>query len=122
MEDLTMVNIRLESEPDAATKEVLEELDHILGRMGSMCRLLKRQDLNGYNEPITTYSIGITLDQESIKRYVTRGAGRPTKGFYISAAEIREMLETKTAAEVAKELGISRSTLFRRLAEDGKAQ
>ena len=113
MEELTMVNIRLEAEPDEATKAVIHELDELLGRMGSMCRVISRDDYHW---------LGIALDQESIKQYVTRGAGRPTKGLYISAAEIREMLETRTAAEVAKELGISRSTLFRRLAEDGKAQ
>ena len=66
----------------------------------------------------------ITLDMDAFTAHAKRNAGRkyiPLKkdGYLIeyTVEEMRKMIKEKTAAEVAKELGISRRTLFRRLKE-----
>jgi transcriptional regulator of acetoin/glycerol metabolism len=66
----------------------------------------------------------LTLDMDAFTKHAKRNAGRkhiPLKkdGFLaeFSVAEMKGMIKEKTAAEVAKELGVSRRTLFRRLKE-----
>ena len=64
----------------------------------------------------------ITYDQEAVYKKVTRKAGRKKKFSqgYRTYAQVKEMMKTDSAENVAKELGVSRSTLFRRIKSHDK--
>ena len=59
----------------------------------------------------------IQCDQENVYKKVTRKAGRKKifSQSYRTYSEVKEMMNKDSAENVAKELGVSRSTLFRRL-------
>ena len=68
-------------------------------------------------------AIFLVLDEERWERETRRNAGRKPKAIkdkdgYLSSItmdEIKEKMQNMTAGEIAKELGISRRTLFRRI-------
>ena len=69
-------------------------------------------------------NIIIEADDEVYAKAVRRNAGRPyailkENGYlaHVTKGEIRKRMETDTASEIAKQLGISRRTLFRRMKE-----
>ena len=73
---------------------------------------------------ISTDSLSLEIDPAVLRRFSSRGAGRPYKplkenGFlaHVTKGEIKERMKKESAAEIAASLGISRRTLFRRLAE-----
>ena len=106
----------LNYEAEGGNAEVISELNTLLTKMkcGNI-RVEQREDPSG-----NSYypALIINFNKEAAEGYNRRRAGRSKKrcdgGLYF-VSEIKAMLETKTADEVAKDLGISRSTLFRRL-------
>lgn len=102
--------------PEGENAEVISELNATLLKMGCGHIEIKEHVDPSHNAyyPVMV----INFNSKAAEGYNRRGAGRNKKRcdgglFYVS--EIKKMLETKTADEVAKDLGISRSTLFRRL-------
>ena len=104
--------------PEGEDAMVVSELNALLTKM--RCGSIEVKENvdpsgNGYY-PVMI----IRLNAEAADGYNRRDAGRKVKflvgekGLY-KVGEIRARLETQTANEVAGELGISRSTLFRRL-------
>jgi transcriptional regulator of acetoin/glycerol metabolism len=52
-----------------------------------------------------------------VKKRISRNAGRKIKYVYkeTTVAEVRTRMHTEPAEQIAKDLGLSRSTLFRKL-------
>lgn len=69
------------------------------------------------DEKIKFSVIKINFDTQKINQVLSRNAGRPVSVIdsYHTVSEIRKRLHTETAEEIAESLGISRSTLFRKL-------
>lgn len=63
------------------------------------------------------YELVIEYDESQLRRSMTRCAGTNRKftNRVVSRKEIEERLKTETAEEIAESLGVSRSTLFRKL-------
>lgn len=98
----------LAMEPDETDKESLEKLNTLLSRLNINFEFRKVKE---------NHFLKINYDTDDVQRIFSRGAGRPQK-FVPSAptvAEIRERMKTETAEDVAKSLGLSRSTFFRKL-------
>lgn len=95
-------------EPTEKDKNNLAELNELLAKSDISIDLLK----NEYG----TYLI-INCDTDEVKKKLSRNAGRPQKSHStISVSEVEErMAKGESAEDIASELGISRSTLFRRL-------
>lgn len=89
----------------------VEKLNTILKPLG-ICVELKELD--------RTNILTFNYDTDVLMQKATRKAGAKRKHlntWKVSVAEIRARMETESADDVAKSLGISRSTLFRRLKE-----
>ena len=103
--------------PEGEAAEVIDELNALLSKMDcGAIEVVQHQDScdNSYY-PV----MHIELSTRAANAYNRRKAGRKRKDLasshHYTVDEVKAMLETKTADEVAAELGISRSTLFRRL-------
>lgn len=100
-------------EPTAQQKKVVAELNTLLEPMG--CNVKVECDA------LNRYFLDIRVDPDQAAAHRSRGAGRKRSNVYSkrgispTVGEVRAMLASKTADQVAAELGISRSTLFRRL-------
>lgn len=99
--------------PSDKNREIVSELNKILEPMG--CRI-SIEEFDRDPDKITYY-LYIKVSTEAAADYSRRGAGRKRKMMkkLITVKEVREMLEQRSADSVAAELGVSRSTLFRRL-------
>lgn len=112
MTDKKIATFLIRGDIDANSKDmsVVSELNEILRKMGSEISVEPTADEN------FSY-LTIIFDTKKAHDFLSRGAGRkrkePTSDY--SIAEIRKMLEKEPAEEVAKKLGVSRATLFRRL-------
>lgn len=105
----------LQAEPSNQELKIVEELNLILSKMGCEIKTSKLHD-----EKRVYHSLIINFDSEAAQEYLSRNAGRPRKQTNpdLTVRDVRQMLQERTAEDVAKELGISRSTLFRRLKKD----
>ena len=102
--------LELSKAPDRQTLATIEEMTEIIRSTGCSLHL--------YTDKSDRQYLMLTINCETAKN--SRGAGRRKKlvskeHWRITCGEVRKMLETKTAEEVAAELEISRATLFRRL-------
>lgn len=100
----------LASQPDQVTLNIIDEFNNIVRSSG--CSLHLHTGSDG------TRTLMLSINCETAKN--SRNAGRRKKLVtnehrHITCGEVRKMLKTKSAEEVAAELGVSRSTLFRRL-------
>lgn len=97
-------------EPTEKDKKNLAELNELLAKSDISIDILK----NEYG----THLI-INCDTDEVKKKLSRNAGRRKKSHSaILVSEIEErMAKGESADDIASELGISRSTLFRRLKE-----
>lgn len=88
--------------------EKINELNELLGSLGIHFDL---------RESIGCSIFGITYDREQIISKLNRGAG--AKPIYMDHSvlvdEIKRRTENESTEDIAKSLGISRSTLFRKL-------
>lgn len=66
---------------------------------------------------VTHHSLVISYDPAVIRKKATRNAGRKknylTNPERLTLGEVKELLKSQTAEEVAKRLGMSRATFFR---------
>lgn len=112
----------LAGKPGEEQLEMVAELNAILEPMGSSISI----EENEFQGEIW-YALYVKLNPDAVAKHKSRGAGRHRQlvrkdGRVVTIGQVKEMLKTGTAESVAKELGISRSTLFRRLKEDAPDQ
>lgn len=97
------------------------EAEEIIEDLGD---ILKALDINmKISETSLKKRFEITYDNEALKKKLSRSAGmhRKITNSYITIGEAKERMRNgETAEKIAKELGISRATLFRRLKELGE--
>ena len=84
----------------------LEILNDILKNVGADASFEKEQSGENF--------LKIRYDKETIRKIKSRKAGAK------SIKEVEKWIDVTTAKEVAEELGVSRSTLFRRIKEAKK--
>lgn len=94
-------------------------------KLGVLLGLLKiehkwvYQEIESMSGLKSTYSsLVINYDPFEVYKKLNRSTGRRKKGItpgVVSVSKIKKEIENSTADEVAQRLGISRSTLFRRL-------
>ena len=102
--------LRLEEMPNEETMQTIADLNSVLEKMGG------RIFMDTVGNEITNVLV-IDFDIDKANEYLSRGAGRSRKiaAEWLTVGEVRQMLTEDTAENVAKKLGVSRSTLFRRL-------
>lgn len=62
------------------------------------------------------YGLSFTYDPDKVERKLTRGAGPKEKDLgWIQLDEVRAMMKNTSMQDVAARLGVSRTTLYRRL-------
>lgn len=112
MENFKTIDFVCDGHQDENTLLKVSELNSLLEDLG-VSIIVRNTTHNN-----TDYSyIAFKCDTEKLDNFRSRGAGRKkaqTNDIYF-ADQVREMMKTKTADEVAKSMGISRATLFRRL-------
>lgn len=103
----------LSGNPEASRRENVSKLNKILEPLGCEIGI----DIFDAHAGEDKYYLYIKVCPEAAADYYRRRAGRKqkmtTKLFTVK--EVREMMEQRSADDVAAELGVSRSTLFRRL-------
>lgn len=110
--DLLTVGFTLKFEPTEQDREELRVLNSVLEKVGLEITIV--------DEVPRILAIQCRLDEA--ERVLTRGAGRKRKPvFEASVREVRDLVRMFGADEAAERLGISRSTLFRRLKQDDDA-
>lgn len=102
--------LNLVEKPDEATLNTIDEINAVIRSTG--CAIYLHTNHDG------SYTVALAIHYDTAKN--SRGAGRHKKlvsmqHLCIRCGEVRKMLATKTADEVAAELEVSRATLFRRL-------
>ena len=99
--------------PSDENREIVSELNKILEPMG--CGIAIEELDRDPDKKM--YYLYIKVSTEAAADHSRRGAGRKRKMTkeLITVKEVREMLEQHSADSVAAKLGVSRSTLFRRL-------
>lgn len=111
-----MDNILFEIKITDSCEEIkkLEALNDVLKNVGAYASFEKKQFGENF--------LKICYDKEYIKRMKSRKAGaKPIQlKRKISIKEVEKWIDVTTAKEVAEELGVSRSTLFRRIKEAKK--
>lgn len=92
----------------------LEILNDILKNVGADVSFEKEQSGENF--------LKIRYDKETIRKIKSRKAGAKSIKLKrkISIKEVEKWIDVTTAKEVAEELGVSRSTLFRRIKEAKK--
>ena len=92
----------------------LEILNDILKNVGADASFEKEQSGENF--------LKIRYDKETIRKIKSRKAGAKSIKLKrkISIKEVEKWIDATTAKEVAEELGVSRSTLFRRIKEAKK--
>lgn len=117
-----MEKIRIKIEDDCATEyEKLRQLLHLL-KIDCEIECVERESMSGAK--YQDHYLNVNYDYDEVSRKLNRSKGKsrtPMNRIYISLDEIEERMKTETAEEIAKSLGWSRSTFFRRLAEAKKA-
>ena len=108
---------------DNEFKDDFEKLHQLFVMLNSDCKIeyVERESMSGII--FEDEYLMIDYDMNEVFRKLHRSLGRPKKSVsrIMSVKEIREMMEEKNANEVAKKLGISKRTLFRRLADAEKS-
>ena len=89
----------------------LSKLNKRLEKVGMKIEYAEMQEKDG---SVFRYAM-ITCNTEEFIKKTKRNAGKKQKKLFLSTEEIRERMKTETSTELANELGINRSTLFRRL-------
>lgn len=99
----------LAMKPDEIYAEKIDVLNELVGGLGIGFEVVDRGEGD--------FRLKVLYDEAEVRKKIKRNAGAKRK--YISrsvpVAEIRSRMETETAEQIAKSLGISRPTLFRKL-------
>lgn len=99
-------------------KEQFEKLALLLGLLKIEHKWIYQETESMSGHKSTDVSLVINYDMLEVYRKLNRSTGRKKKGIAPGVArvsKIKKEIEESTAEEVAQRLGISRSTLFRRL-------
>lgn len=99
-------------------KEQLEKLACLLGLLKIEHKWIYEEKESMSGNKSVEESLVITYDLVEVYRKLNRSPGRKKKNTnqrIVSISKIKKEIEKSTADNVAKRLGISRSTLFRRI-------
>lgn len=114
-----ILTFNLSSELSAEEKAQVSELNEALAELGIIFKEFQYEAKT--SDKTVFHYISITYSSDYIKYKLKRNAGRVQTTIDLSPKEIRErMAKGETAEDIASELNISRSTLFRRLKEADK--
>ena len=95
--------------------DAIKEMNSILSRVGCEIRLEAAKE---GTPPILL----LNYDKEKAEKVITRGAGRKLNCsidiWSMTVGELRERIKQSNHSKVASELGINRSTLYRKLKKD----
>lgn len=97
-----------------------DKLFNLLKMMKIDCRTETKEKESMSGHPFTDEYFIVEYDRQEVFRKLYRSNGRKRTRMNciaLSVEEARKRIEEETAEEVAKSLGVSRRTLFRRLAE-----
>lgn len=106
------IMLYLSKKPTKEELEFLDKINRIMRKCGCFVHFYDSSKIRtmSKDESFICLSINKELAHNS------RGAGRRKKYVgRIKVGDVRKMMETKSADEVAAELGVSRSTFFRRI-------
>ena len=107
--------LSLAIEPTKSEQEEISKLNEILGKINMTCGL---ETVTSEYENSRHTLFKITYDDWETRKKLTRNAGARRKSIKrIRVADIQERMRTENADQIAKELGIGRTTLYRRLRE-----
>lgn len=113
--DREFINFILKHEADKKTLQKIEKINKVLEYFGIELKY-SRDDDGG-----ETHFLSISYSLDCIEYKKKRSAGRREAFIDLSVEEIRNRMDKgETAEDIASELNISRSTLFRRLKEANK--
>lgn len=92
-------------------KKAIEDMNSILKKVGFK--------ISFYESPNSDYDFAYFSKTEDFEKIHTRNAGRKRIDHtcFITFGELKKKLKSSKADQVAKECGVSRSTLFRRIKE-----
>lgn len=110
MKRFTILHTYDDPKKDRSLQDLLHHLEHI----GIKC------DIKDKEREYGNYSLILEWDTNDVQQKTTRNAGAKRKHISLKdrkVEDIRKRMETESAEEVAKSLGISRATLFRKLKE-----
>lgn len=113
--------IRLKIDDEFETE--FDKLYSLLKLLKIDCRMEFKENKSMSGAKFTDEYLVIECDRQEIFKKLYRSAGRKKTRMNciaLTVEEARKRIEEETAEEVAKSLGISRRTLFRRLAEAEK--
>ena len=104
--------LMLGSNPTEQDLEQISKINEVLSKIHMSLKIK-----NSTYEEKQLHHLVIEYDMNDVRKAITRNAGRIRKGtaFCVTPMEIRERMKTESAEEIAQSLGISRSTLFRKL-------
>ena len=91
---------------DDKGRSLILKLNKVLERMGGKIELVSTKH-GEYLE--------IVFKEEEAEKFITRGAGRKEKAQGITIGEVADMMQKEPSEMVARWLGISVSTLYRRI-------
>lgn len=112
------IRLKIDEEFESEFEKLRELL--VLVKVDYKIENVERESMSGH-----TYDdqyLLIEYDKQEVFRRMHRSNGRKKKSLYrvMTVEEIRKMVAEKNAEEVAKKLGISRRTLYRRLEQAEK--
>lgn len=102
---------------DSTKLEDVEALRKLLDGISINCEISNRDIELQSGAKIPKNILSISWDDEQVKFVLSRNAGAPRKYLMkpVSISEIRNRIGRSSADQVAKELGISKSTLYRKI-------
>lgn len=109
MSKFVSISLDYESEIESG-KKLVDDLAAVLRKIGIAVEVSEQENENG--KAWLTFG----YDLENVERKFARGAGKKERYLNVTPGEVRDRMAAGESAEaIAKDLGISRATLFRRL-------
>lgn len=109
MSKFVSISLDYESEIESG-KKLVDDLAAVLRKIGITVEVSEQENENGKAWLMFGY------DLENVERKFARGAGKKERYLNVTPGEVRDrMTAGESAEDIAKDLGISRATLFRRL-------
>jgi hypothetical protein len=90
----------------AEDEEQVKTLNNLLSLFGGKAEIKNTFDRN---------QLVLSYDEEKLKKWKTRNAGRTSNYYNLSVKEVREMINTLGAEQAAAKLGMTKQGMYKRL-------
>lgn len=90
----------------AEDEEQVKTLNNLLSLFGGKAEIKNKFDRN---------QLVLSYDEEKLKKWKTRNAGRTSNYYNLSVKEVREMINTLGAEQAAAKLGMTKQGMYKRL-------